>query len=401
MNFRPSSLRAALLALVVATTASTGLALATSATAVDATTPPWQTGAGVDPDRAGTLAFYDADGNQVFSGKTTDPFPFAVASTANRAGDDHATLYASTPKVDTAQGDWSSTQLTAASAYPVTGAPSTVSSTLPVSKGTADDNTLEGHIASFANLSSAAGYQNVYELRLLTSKAGADPVSTTSYAVADLLVNPTAHTWTVLYGSPVAKRTASVSTPVVSTAKPVYGKAFTVTATASVAAGAKPTGNATLLEGTKVLYTKALSDGVARFTVAGTKLAAGSHKLSVKYLGSATVAAKTSAVRTVVVAKATSKTTNKLDVSSIKSTKTAKLTIKVAATGVTSPTGSIKVYDGTKVIKTLTLTAVKKGTYVYTLPKLKVGTHKLHAVYAGSTSVATSTAATVTLKSTK
>ena len=71
----------------------------------------------------------------------------------------------------------------------------------------------------------------------------------------------------------------------------------------------------------------------------------------------------------------------------------------MAATGVV-PTGTIKIYDGTKLIKTVTLAAGNKGTVVVTLPKLKKGSHSIHAVYGGSSTVSAATAAKATLKST-
>lgn len=679
MNIRTRSIRAAVLALAVVTATSTGLVFTGAANAADTVVPPWQTGAGVDPNAKGTLAFYDASGARVYGGSTTSPFAtYVVASVANRAGDTGASLFAYTPTEGTAPGAWSGQALTGATSYgPVAGAPSSISTTLPVVKQTAGDTGLEEHLAQFPNASTTDGYQGVVELRLRTSGSGGN--ASPSYAVADVVVDTTAHTWKVVYGTTssssvaatvpatapvgvafdvpatvtaggttptgkvtlkegstvldskplvsggatltvgatalatgshnltviysgsgelapsttaaqtvnvvkpastttatvpaskhvgeaftvpatvtgagstptgtvtlkegstvidtqtlasgaatlnvsgsalaggshsltvvyggsdlfegsssvaasvtitrdsssvdanvptsafagvtfnvpttvsatgttptgtvtlkegttvldtkelsggaatlvapatlaagshdltvsyggsttlepsdaaaqavtVSKRTVEVTTTVPT--KATYGKTFTVKATAATSVGPKPTGDVQLLEGTKVLYTKALSSGAATFTVAATKLAPGAHKLSVKYVGSASVESKTSAAKTVTVAKAVSKTTNKLSASSVKSTKQARLTVKVTATGVT-PTGSIKVYDGSKLLGTYKLTAAKKGTYVVTLPKLKVGTHKIHSVFVGSSTVAKSTAATVTLKSTK
>ena len=74
-------------------------------------------------------------------------------------------------------------------------------------------------------------------------------------------------------------------------------------------------------------------------------------------------------------------------------TKHATLTVHVSAPG-TTPTGSVAVFDGHKQIATGSLHG---GKAVITLPKLSKGKHSVHAVYAGSSKVAGSTAAAVAL----
>jgi hypothetical protein len=192
----------------------------------------------------------------------------------------------------------------------------------------------------------------------------------------------------------IAKATAVV-TPTVP-AKAAYGTAFRITAT--VGPGV-PTGTATLKSGATVVSTVNLAAGKATFTVAGTKFAPGTRAFTVTFNGSTSLNASTSTAKNTVIAKATAKAANALSPKKIKHTKAAKLTVKVTAPGVV-PTGVVSIFDGTKLIKRVTLTAAKKGTIVVVLPKLKKGSHKIHAVYAGSATVNKATAANVVLKST-
>ena len=101
------------------------------------------------------------------------------------------------------------------------------------------------------------------------------------------------------------------------------------------------------------------------------------------------------------VGKANSATALSLNKTKIKKSKRAVATIKVTSAGTPTPTGGVKVYDGSKAIKSATLAASAKGTIKITLPKLKKGTHKIKATYAGNTVAKGSTSKVVSLKVTK
>lgn len=188
---------------------------------------------------------------------------------------------------------------------------------------------------------------------------------------------------------------ASTVTPTVP-ATATYGTAYQVTA---IVGPGPATGTASLKEGAAILSTVNLVAGKATFPVAGTKLAPGTHALTVTYSGSVSLLPGASTPKSIVVGKAIGKASNALSPKSINHTKRAKLIVKVTATGL-FPTGVVTIYDGTKVIGHVTLTAANKGTVTFLLPKLKKGSHKLHALYGGSTLVKPATAAAVTLKST-
>jgi 5'-nucleotidase len=65
-------------------------------------------------------------------------------------------------------------------------------------------------------------------------------------------------------------------------------------------------------------------------------------------------------------------------------------TVTVKA-GAVTPTGPVTIYDGTKAVATVTLTAGDNGKAKVKLPKLSRGLHVLTARYAGSDTVTAST----------
>ncbi|WP_028644894.1 Ig-like domain-containing protein [Nocardioides sp. URHA0020] len=174
-----------------------------------------------------------------------------------------------------------------------------------------------------------------------------------------------------------------------------YGKAFAVTATAKV--GTEPAaGTVSVKLGSKTLATRTLSAGKATLSVSGRALVPGSRTLTLVYGGGADVAGAT-ITKALVVAKAKA-TVTATTARSVKRTKAGKVAVTVKATGVV-PTGSVKVYDGRKLLKSGTLTTAKKGKITITLPKLKKGKHQIKVVYAGSAYVLGATSRTTTVTS--
>ncbi|MCW2753555.1 MAG: hypothetical protein JWQ32_966 [Marmoricola sp.] len=487
---RARSFRVAALTLVLATVATTGLIVSQGANAASPSSPPWQTGTGTsfqqtDPDEVGTLKFYDAAGTQIFGGSTTTaPFAAYVQSSVTiRGGDNRAELFAYQPNAGDYPGNWSGSLLSAASTYPVATPPGSVDAALPAVTGASGDTTLSDFLTAYPLTDTTSGYQGVLELRLRTGKAGADETSSTSYAVADIVVTgstwevygtkadsttnetvpasatygagfqvtasvvgagatPTGtatlkdgsttvgsavgldgsgaatfnvsgtalaagvHNLTVTYsGDPAYNTSTSTSSPITIAkaattttssvpTRATYGTAFHVTAT--IGGPGTRTGSATLTQGSTTLYTVNLVSGTASFTVAGTRLAPGTHPLTVTYNGSVSLLTSTSTSKSVVIGKAVGHAVNTLNPKTISHTKRAKLIVKVTATGVV-PTGTVTIYDGTKVIGHATLS---RGTVTFLLPRLRRGLHRIHVRYGGSAYVSAATAATVTLKST-
>ncbi|MEU1272499.1 Ig-like domain repeat protein [Streptomyces sp. NPDC005799] len=226
------------------------------------------------------------------------------------------------------------------------------------------------------------------------------PATTTSYSFTGLAVGTytatvtgdningtgAASTWTgpVKYQS--ATTAAVATTP--------YGKAPKVAVTVTGSHGVAPTGKVTVKEGATVLGSGTL-DASGKVTVAlSNHLKVATHSLTVSYGGAAKLNSS-SATATLKVTKATASIASTAP-ATISHTARAKVTVKVTATG-TTPTGTVKIYEGSRLLGTGTLSG---GKVTITLPKLARGKHSLHATYSGSATVNAKTGPVFTIKST-
>jgi len=191
MKLHPKRILAGTSALAIAG----GVLLATSGAAF-AVTPGWEP----DPNSIGSITFTDATGAPITTGSLTAPMgSFVIGSHAGRTGDTKATLIASTPKSGVDSQLWSTEQLSSSTIYSPTpaGMPADLGGTgLPVVTSSAGDETLAQYISDFPNTSAVAGFQNLYEIRLYTSGTSA---SGATFDSADVQVDTTAGTWTVVY----------------------------------------------------------------------------------------------------------------------------------------------------------------------------------------------------------
>jgi len=145
-----------------------------------------------------------------------------------------------------------------------------------------------------------------------------------------------------------------------------------------------------VLDGSRLVGTGTLSGGKVTVSVR-TNLAVGVHTLTVSYGGDGAFAGSKTTVKVTVV-RATSTTT--VTAPSARATTAATVTAKVrAATGVPT-TGKVTfvVSKGGKVVATRVGTLTTAGQAKVTLPRLAAGTYTVKATYAGSTSVAGSSA---------
>lgn len=130
--------------------------------------------------------------------------------------------------------------------------------------------------------------------------------------------------------------------------------------------------------------------GIGSFSLPAT-LSAGKHTVEATVTpGAGVTGSKASA--TVNVAKASSKTTLSLP-KSVKKSKRATATITISGSGLPdgyAPTGKVTIYDGSKKLKTLTLSASAKGTVTVKLPKLKAKKHTIKVSYAGDANLKSS-----------
>jgi hypothetical protein len=198
-------------AVAVATVATGGVLVGLAAgPAFAAGNPPWEP----DANSVGSLAFYDASGNQVIGGNinNTPIAAFVEGSATPRAGDTKATLFGYTPVNGQVPGQWSGEALSGSTTYPNASAPGSLgTSTLPVVTGSSGDESLATYIADFPNsdTSTTDGYGGIYQLRLKTSTTG--KTVTTTYDSVDIQV--TGNTWSVVYPAPVTTpTTTSLST---------------------------------------------------------------------------------------------------------------------------------------------------------------------------------------------
>ncbi|MHC3470126.1 Ig-like domain repeat protein [Streptomyces sp. 7R007] len=184
------------------------------------------------------------------------------------------------------------------------------------------------------------------------------------------------------------------STTTATTSTTAYGKTPKVAVTVAGSHGVAPTGKVTVKEGSTVLGTGTL-DGSGKVTVAlPNHLKVATHALTVSYPGTSKLYASSTSL-SLKITKATPTVTTTAP-ASVSHTAHAKVTVKVTATG-TTPGGTVKIYEGTKLLATGTLSG---GKVTLTLPKLSKGKHVLHASYAGSSTVNAKSGADFTIKST-
>lgn len=189
--------------------------------------------------------------------------------------------------------------------------------------------------------------------------------------------------------SATVKQTSAVSAAAVST---VFGKGARI-AVSVTSDGAAATGGTVTVRVGGAVSTVAVSGGRATATVPAS-IGAGRYAVSISYSGSASTNA-TSTSTTLSVVKASSSTALKLS-KKVKASKKAKATVTVKAPGVV--TGKVTLKAGSKTVGT---GAVKNGKASITLKKLKKGSYKVKAVFAGNKNVNGSTSKTVKLKVTK
>jgi hypothetical protein len=192
------------------------------------------------------------------------------------------------------------------------------------------------------------------------------------------------------------KKAATTTTLTASASTAVFGQAITLTAkVAVVAPGAGvPSGTVTFKDGSTVLGTGTLINGVATFRTA--KLAVGSHAITAVYGGDSSFTASTSAALTQTVIKAATTTmlTSSANTAVVGQLLTLTAKLSVVAPGAAAPSGTVTFKDGTTVLGTGT---VSNGVVTLLTAKLSKGQHTLTAVYTGDGDLTGSTSLAVTV----
>ena len=205
--------------------------------------------------------------------------------------------------------------------------------------------------------------------------------------LADVAVG--SHTYTAKFTSNTGQDASEATTEVVVkspssaavtfSATPAYGKANSVIVTVT----GSDTGNVSIKVGSAAAVTKALSSGKATL-VLPTNKPAGSYPIVAKFLGTDSVAGSTAPAKSLVIAKATPVISETFPAATAVGA-AGKGVVKVAIAGSTvKPTGTVKIFMGTKLLKQVTLA---NGQVTVTLPKLTKGSHTLTIKYLGSTNV--------------
>ncbi len=195
----------------------------------------------------------------------------------------------------------------------------------------------------------------------------------------------------------VAGAVIATTTTVTAPASVTDGNSATFTATVAAASGTTPTGSVSFSAGTTVLGTGTLTSGKATLTIPSVTLAAGSYAITASYAGTTTNSSSTSAAVTMKVVAPASATTTTMSVSSANLTigQTVTATIQVTAASGATPTGKVKIYLGTQVIDTTTLS---NGTATFETPVGgPAGTYTAYAAYQGTSTDKASQSAAVTI----
>jgi hypothetical protein len=173
------------------------------------------------------------------------------------------------------------------------------------------------------------------------------------------------------------------STTVISSSQnpSALGQAVVFTAAVTSNGGVPPNGEiVSFMKGTTVLGTAELSGGSARLTISTLPL--GDSQIKGVYNGDSNLVGSKSKWLTQAVSKATTTTTLASSLNPSKVGQSVTFTATVAPQFTGSVTGSVTFYDGTTVLKTV---SVSGGTAKITTKTLAAGVHSITATYHGST----------------
>ncbi|MFC6150874.1 MULTISPECIES: esterase-like activity of phytase family protein [Mumia] len=190
-----------------------------------------------------------------------------------------------------------------------------------------------------------------------------------------------------------ARELATRTSLSVSASSAPYGSVVRATVTVAGGTGVSLDGRVTLRDGNAVVGSAAVTSGTARIDVRG--LRPGTHRLVATYAGGTLSAPSTSGVVTVAVRKSTTSAHLAVGRTVVKPGKRLAVTVRLG--GVRQGAGFVRIVDGRRTVKTITV----RGATVRTTIRLRgTGKHHLRAVYAGSTidGAATSKAVTVRVR---
>jgi hypothetical protein len=275
------SLKSAITGATALAIVGAGLFLGAGAAHAAGTVDPSITG---DPNAAnGTISFYDASGAQITTGSLSSPFTsYAVASSATtKTGTTKATLFVATPDhTKTNSLQWFNQQLTAASSWPLVGAPAAVTAAegagVPAVAIGAGDGDLAGAFSGAVN-DPTTGFDHIMQIRMEDSGPG--KTAGAPFWQADLLIDTTAGTWTQVYPAPAPKISTSISTIIANPTNPAAQGTTSValSATLSASDSTHPAGTVELFDGSTDKGPATLDATTGAITATATVADSGSY----------------------------------------------------------------------------------------------------------------------------
>ncbi len=378
------------------TLTATTTTLASSSTSVATGTSITLTATVAPSAATGTVTFYDGTTalgtGTLSSGKATLSTSFSTAGTHSvtavyGGSTTYATSTSSAVSITvTSTKTATTTALTASTTTPAVGASVTLTATVSPSAATGTVTFMSGT----TSLGTGTLSSGVATLTTSFATAGTDSL-TAVYAGSTTYATSTSSAVSITVTS---TKTATTTALTASTTTPAVGASVTLTATVSPSAA---TGTVTFYSGTTSLGTGTLSSGVATLTTSFAT--AGTDSLTAVYAGSTTYATSTSSAVSITVTSTKTATTTALTASSTTPAVGASVTL-TATISPSAATGTVTFYSGTTSLGTGTLSS---GVATLTTSFATAGTDSLTAVYAGSTTYATSTssAVSITVTSTK
>ncbi|MGP0069832.1 MAG: beta strand repeat-containing protein [Isosphaeraceae bacterium] len=174
----------------------------------------------------------------------------------------------------------------------------------------------------------------------------------------------------------------------------VYGQSVTFTATVSALSpgSGTPTGTVTFMDGSNTLGTATLGNGKATFKT--TALAVGSHQVTAVYGddGNFTASTSTALIQTVQQDPTTTSVASSKNPSVYGQAVTFTATVKAAAQGSGTPTGTVTFLDGSSTLGSGTLVG---GVASFSTTSLSVGSNATTAVYGGDGNFSSSTSTAI------
>jgi hypothetical protein len=355
------------------------------------TTDPGATLGGID--------FFNAAGVQITSGSigttaTTPPTgaPFAAFAVAQDVDPGvtkiNENAYTPVPGASNPPATWSGEQLANQTTFPVATPADLHGIANPVFTGGTGNKTLATYISEVPNTdtSTTDGYAGIYVIRIADASG--------NYAKAEILIDPTAGTWTQENGTFQLDGTTTTFTSPSSggTSQPGASVALSVTVADSTTPATIPTGTVTFYDGAAVpanqISTPQPVSGTGTASVSDSSLALGAHTLTAVYTPTSsssgfltstasepyTIASIDSSNTALMVNPTSGPAFSSVDLSATVTDTTSPATITLP------PTGSVKFLDGTTSIGTVAV----NGSGVAEIPSYSgfaQGTHHITAVF--------------------